>query len=71
LHAPTADELCGVVAEHHRALTLKQRQPIVRGTQAVPGVLARYPGQTREQRWLASGYDNAPRTWFEHDALPL
>jgi hypothetical protein len=33
-------------------------------------VLAQYPGQTWEQRWLASGYDAAPRTWFAHDALP-
>ncbi len=66
----TADELCDVVAEHHRTLTHRQRQPIVRGTRAMLGVLAQYPGQTWEQRWLASGYDAAPRTWFEHDALP-
>lgn len=70
LQSLTADELWGVVAEHHRALTCKQHQPIVRGTQAVLGVLARYPGQTWEQRWLASGYGAAPRTWFEHDAFP-
>jgi integrase len=66
----TADELCDFVAEHHRTLTHRARQPIVRGTRAMLGVLAQYSGQTWEQRWLASGYDAAPRTWFEHDALP-
>lgn len=66
----TIAELCDVVAEHHRALTHKLRQPIVGGTRTLLGVLARYPGETWEQRWLASGYDAAPRTWLDHDALP-
>jgi hypothetical protein len=70
MQSRTIAELCDVVAEDHLSLSRKQRQPIVRGTQAVLGVLARYPGETWEQRWLASGYDSAPRTWFEHEALP-
>ena len=66
----SVDELCDVVAAHRRDLPHKDRQVIVRGTRALLGVLARYPGDTWEQRWLASGYDAAPRSWFHHDALP-
>ncbi|AFM20303.1 site-specific recombinase XerD (plasmid) [Mycolicibacterium chubuense NBB4] len=64
------EELCHVVADHRRDLHYKQRQMIVGGTQVLLGVLERYPGETWEQRWLASGYDAAPRSWFLHDALP-
>ncbi|MCZ0732563.1 site-specific integrase, partial [Mycolicibacterium iranicum] len=70
MQALSITELCDVVAEYHQTMAPQQLQPIVRGTRAVLDVLARYPGQTWEQRWLASGYDAAPRTWFEHDALP-
>jgi len=70
MQALSITEVCDVVAEHHLTFSHKQRQPILRGTQAVLTVLAQYPGQTWEQRWLASGYDAAPRSWFEHDALP-
>lgn len=66
----TITELCDVVTERHRTLPPQQLQPMIRGTQALLGVLAQYSGQTWEERWLASGYDAAPRTWFEHDALP-
>ena len=70
MQALSITELCDVVAEYPQTMAPQQLQPIVRGTRAVLDVLARYPGQTWEQRWLASGYDAAPRTWFEHDALP-
>ena len=29
-----------------------------------------YPGETWEQRWLASGFDAAPRSWMDQFDLP-
>ena len=66
----TVDELCEVVAEHHRASRVKLRQAIVRGARALLERLMGYPGETWEQRWLASGSDAAPRTWMDHCDLP-
>ena len=62
----TVDELCEAVAHHHRTYTHKRRQPIVRGTRALLTRLERYPGETWEERWLASGNDAAPLTWMDH-----
>ncbi|CAM5738032.1 hypothetical protein MAUB1S_00960 [Mycolicibacterium aubagnense] len=66
----TVDELCEAVAHHHRTYTHKRRQPIVRGTRALLTRLERYPGETWEERWLASGNDAAPLTWMDHYDLP-
>lgn len=70
LQGCTVDELCLVVADHVRGYQPKRRQQIMRGTLALLTRLNRYPGDTWEQRWLASGSDAAPRTWMNCDDLP-
>jgi hypothetical protein len=66
----TIDELCDMVDEHHCEVKVKPRRQIVRGARALLHRLMRYPGETWEQRWLASGCDAAPRTWMDHGDLP-
>ncbi|WP_244438737.1 tyrosine-type recombinase/integrase [Mycolicibacterium septicum] len=66
----TVDELCDAVRHHHRSYNQKRRQMIVRGARALLTRLNGYPGDTWEQRWLASGSDAAPMTWMDHPDLP-
>jgi len=66
----TIEELCEVVARHHRSSKPPRRQIIVRGTRALLTRLMCFSGDTWEQRWLASGSDAAPRTWMDHQDLP-
>lgn len=66
----TVDELCEAVSRHHHSYNQRRRQAIVRGTRALLTRLNGYPGDTWEQRWLASGSDAAPRTWMDHADLP-
>ena len=66
----TVEELCAVVAQHHRSSKPPRRQVIVRGTRALLTRLMSFSGDTWEQRWLASGSDAAPRTWMDHSDLP-
>lgn len=70
MQSRSADELCEAVSHLLRTYPHKRRQTIVRGTRALVTRLKCYAGGTWEQRWLASGFDAAPRTWMEHTDLP-
>ena len=62
-----------MLAEHlSQTQRASVRQARMRGARAMLQRLMGYPGETWEQRWLASGCDAAPRGWMDHfDAAEL
>jgi integrase len=62
------DELCELVEDQLRGHL--RRNDVGLGARAVLEMLSRYPGDTWEERWLASGCDAAPNTWVTHHGLP-
>ena len=59
-----------MLAEHVTDPERKRRQARMRGARAILQRLMGFPGETWEQRWLASGCDAAPRGWIEHLRCP-
>ena len=43
----------------------------MRGARALLEALMGYPGESWEQRWLASGFDAAARSWMNYLDLPI
>jgi hypothetical protein len=62
------DGLCELVEDQLRGHL--RRNDVGLGARAVLEMLSRYPGDTWEERWLASGCDAAPNTWVTHHGLP-
>lgn len=46
-----------------------ERLGYIKGVRGILAMLSSYPGDTWEERWLASGCDAAPRTWIEQHGL--
>ena len=64
------EEVCDVLAEHVTDPERKRRQARMRGACAILQRLMGFPGETWEQRWLASGCDAAPRGWIDYLDAP-
>jgi hypothetical protein len=64
------DEACDVLAEHIVDPERKRRQARMRAARVILQHLTGFPGDTWEQRWIASGCDAAPRGWIEHLDAP-
>ncbi|MEJ7786071.1 MAG: tyrosine-type recombinase/integrase [Solirubrobacteraceae bacterium] len=58
------DDVCDALTEHQRYPAMGRQKARVRGARMLLERLIGYPGETWEQRWLASGFDSAPRTWL-------
>ena len=59
------EELCDVLGEHVVDPDRKRRQARLRAARVILQRLIGFPGDSWEQRWLASGCDAAPRGWIE------
>lgn len=66
----TVEQGCDVLAEDLCNPPFKLPRARLRGARAVLERLMSYPGETWEQRWLASGFDAAARSWMDHFDLP-
>lgn len=62
------DELCELIEDQIRGRL--RRNNLMLGVRSVLEMLIRYPGETWEERWLASGCDAAPNSWVHHHSLP-
>jgi len=58
--------VCDVLAEHLSDRARVARRDRMRGARTILQRLMCYPGESWEQRWLASGCDAAPRTWMHY-----
>jgi hypothetical protein len=66
----TIEDVCDALAGHLPDRTKKRRQARMRGARAILRRLMGFPGDTWEQRWLASGCDAAPRGWIDYLDVP-
>lgn len=62
----SVEEICEQFVEQHVRPVQGRRSLRVTYARAVLTLLEKYPGQTWEERWIASGFDAAPRTWPEN-----
>lgn len=66
----TLDDVCELLIQRLRDSGASVWKLRMRGARALLERLIRYPGETWDQRWLASGFDAAPRSWMDHFDLP-
>lgn len=62
----SVDALCELAEDYLRDSERWAGKARLAGARLVLERLAKFPGDTWEQRWLASGFDRAPRSWTDY-----